>query len=622
MINDGTGAHYLKARADESDMRITKFGIALFALFALMSTTAFAQDGSNVLVVVNSASPIGPKIGELYAAARNVPSDQIVHLTTTLEEEIERERYVRDIEGPLGAWITRRAAQDRILYIVLTKDIPLRIRGSGGMSGSVASVDSELTLLYRNLLGIATQPFGRIPNPYYQGDRDLAQAERFSHAKHDIYLVTRLDGFALADILQLIAHGVRPVKDGEILLDQRAQTLSDRTGDTWLAAAAKQLAAMGHDGRTVLDSGRGVLADRKQVLGYYSWGSNDSAITRRRFNFNFAPGALAGMFVSTDARTLKEPPAEWNIGTWSNGRSFYAGSPQSLTGDLIREGATGVAGHVAEPYLDAAVRPQVLFPAYVSGFNLAESFYLAMPYLSWQTVVIGDPLCSPFNGEMSKQVQFPVIDSRTQLPAFFSARRIAFLAGGGVPQAAAELLVRGEARLAAGDREGGRAALEAATEIDERLMLVHITLADIYEAAGEYDKAIVRYRAVLATLPNHIRSLNNLAYNLSVYKGAYAEALPIAQKAATLAPGVSSITDTLGWTLFLMGNVAEAERVLTQASKEPPLIAEVHVHLAQLYAKTARPELAAAAIQRAIEIQPDVKTRKEVAELLLKLNIR
>ena len=40
------------------------------------------------------------------------------------------------------------------------------------------------------------------------------------------------------------------------------------------------------------------------------------------------------------------------------------------------------------------VRPQILFPAYLRGFNLAEA-YTAMPYLSWQTIVIGDPLCTP-----------------------------------------------------------------------------------------------------------------------------------------------------------------------------------------------------------------------------------
>jgi hypothetical protein len=107
--------------------------------------------------------------------------------------------------------------------------------------------------------------------------------------------------------------------------------------------------------------------------------------------------------------------------------------------------------------MQGMIRPDVVFPAYLSGANLVEAFYAAMPYLSWQTVIIGDPLCSPFEGQTGKAVAIPVVDSRTQLPAFFSTRRIAFLVDGGVPQAAAELLVKGEARLAAGDREGGRA---------------------------------------------------------------------------------------------------------------------------------------------------------------------
>ena len=39
-------------------------------------------------------------------------------------------------------------------------------------------------------------------------------------------------------------------------------------------------------------------------------------------------------------------------------------------------------------------RPDLLFPAYFSGRNLAESYYLAIPALSWQNIVVGDPLCS------------------------------------------------------------------------------------------------------------------------------------------------------------------------------------------------------------------------------------
>jgi Flp pilus assembly protein TadD len=98
--------------------------------------------------------------------------------------------------------------------------------------------------------------------------------------------------------------------------------------------------------------------------------------------------------------------------------------------------------------------------------------------------------------------------------------------------------------------------------------------------------------------------------------------LPIAEKAVALAPGVSSVTDTLGWIHFLMGNLVDAERVLTQAAKEAPPLAEVHVHLAQLYAKTSRAALAASSVKRALELKADLRTRKDVAQLLRELGIQ
>src|SRR4030095_6919476 len=99
-------------------------------------------------------------------------------------------------------------------------------------------------------------------------------------------------------------------------------------------------------------------------------------------------------------------------------------------GDLIREGATGVAGQVAEVDLQSAIRPEGLFPAYLSGVNLLESFYLSMPYLSWQSVVIGDPLCAPFAREsVSRSDIDDGLDPSTSLPALFSKRRLAHAAG-------------------------------------------------------------------------------------------------------------------------------------------------------------------------------------------------
>ncbi len=600
-----------------------KFRALVLAMACLLvSANAVAQNGTNVLVVVNKSSSSGDQIARAYARARAVPDENIISIATDDTEEVDRSRYEREIEGPIGAWIARQNAQDRILYIVLTKGIPIRIRGTAGQTGMMASVDSELTLLYQKLLGITASPAGRVPNPYFLNQKPISDAKPFSHAFADIYLVSRLDGFTVADALALIERGAKPARTGEILLDQRASLFGESSGDRWLSTAAKTLETSGFAAGTVLNADGNVITGRRQVLGYYSWGSNDAAIKARRLDLEFVPGALAAMFVSTDARTFKEPPATWSIGTWSDKKSFYEGSPQSLTGDLIREGVTGVAGHVAEPYLDAAIRPQILFPAYVSGFNLIESFYLAMPFLSWQTVVLGDPLCAPFPRQAGAgEVPIPTIDPRTELPAYFSARRVASMTHAGVSVTAAELVIKGEARLARRDMAGAREALEAATAADARLTLVHLALAGIYEGAGDYDRAIARYREVLETAPLDVRSLNNLAYALAVRKGAAAEALPFAEKAYAASKGFPSVADTLGWVHYLLGHHGEAEKYLTEAASRDPNTPELQVHLAELYADSKRTELAVAALRRALTLQPDIRERPDVVKLRKQLGV-
>ena len=306
--------------------------------------------------------------------------------------------YESQIERPIAEWLTTHSAQDRILYIVLAKDVPLRIAGTEGPNGTVASVDSELTLLYRKQSGFTIAAAGSLKNPYFAGDLPLANAKPFSHRLLDLYLVTRLDGYTVADVKGLIDRGVNPSQDGVILLDGRLE-LTTSPGNKWLMNAAAALRkSPGWNERVVLDTSVKILRDQPNVLGYYSWGSNDRTEFVRHLNLQFVPGAIGGEFVSTDARTFQEPPADWRV----NDKPFR-GSHQSLIGDLIRDGITGVAGHVAEPFLNATIRPDILFPAYTSGFNLAEAFYLAMPFVSWQTVVIGDPLCAPFRSETPRR---------------------------------------------------------------------------------------------------------------------------------------------------------------------------------------------------------------------------
>ncbi|HEX5430948.1 MAG TPA: TIGR03790 family protein, partial [Bryobacteraceae bacterium] len=144
----------------------------------------------------------------------------------------------------------------------------------------------------------------------------------------------------------------------------------------------------------LLDESSKVLYDEKDVIGYASWGSNDKNRHRRFTGFKWLPGAIATEFVSTDGRTFQRPPKDWNISDWASPKLWFFGSPQTLSADFILEGATGASGHVYEPYLAMTPRPDLLLPAYYHGRNLAESYYLAIPRLSWQNIVIGDPLCS------------------------------------------------------------------------------------------------------------------------------------------------------------------------------------------------------------------------------------
>src|SRR5262249_36921447 len=268
---------------------------------------------------------------------------------------------------------------------------------------------------------------------------------------------------------------------------------------------------------------------------------NDPAIRDRHLNLAFVNGALAAMFVSTDARTFNEPPSDWKVAAGEDATTQYAGSHQSLTGDLIRDGITGTAGHVAEPYLDATIRPNVLFSAYIQGANLAEAFYLAIPYLSWQTVVIGDPLCAPFRTTTVTSNQIDKgIDPSTENATFFSSWKLKAVTSPGlnperVDVDTIKLLMRADAKLAKQDLAGMRQLLEQATARNKRLGPATLTLALVYEQAAEYDKAIERYRQVLEIQPDSVVALNNLAYAVATHKNAPKEALPLAEKAYALA---------------------------------------------------------------------------------------
>jgi uncharacterized protein (TIGR03790 family) len=588
----------------------------LLILFVLVSF-ALAQSGENVAVVINDRSADSQRIGEHYARTRGVPPSNVFRIQTSLEDAIERGAYISTIEQPIAKAIRQGRLQDRILYLVVTKGIPLRIIGTTGLNGTQASVDSELTVLYRRLVGQSVEVAGALDNPYFLGTREVITARPFSHRDYDFYLVTRLDAFTADEAIALIDRAQAPRSDGSIVLDERAGDPS-QTGDAWMERAAERLTAQGHGSRIVVEKTTKAAQRVNGVLGRYAWGAVDPAQQTRSTGLTYVPGAIAANLASFDARTFKSPRDTWRPLTSTDRSMWFEGSGDGLIGDLIREGVTGVSGQVGEAFVRGAVRPDILFPVYLAGFTLAEAFYLSTPLLSWQTVIVGDPLTAPFASRRLTRAELEDdLDAVTGLPGLFSRRRIAFLAAidRNVPEKAVALVARAVNSLDNGDTDGARRALRDAVASSPPSTVWQLYLATLQEQAGDYEAALTLYRQVLERQPNHAIALNNAAFALATRLGKPAEALPLARRAAAIAQTSAAVIDTLAWTEHLLGNHDTAAKRLEQAIRLEPRHGELHLHAAIVYAALGNREQSDAHLQQALKLQPDLQSRPEVEKL-------
>ena len=195
--------------------------------------------------------------------------------------------------------------------------------------------------------------------------------------------MTRLIGYTRADCLRLVDSSLEAKRrDGPFLLhtgpghqDEGYKTINDGMRRAHEILTARHV-------NSILSTGDVFSGGHKDLMGYYSWGSNDLKFDKRAYNsLGFAPGGIAETAVSTSARTFADPKAPW----------------QSLIADLVAQGVTGCKGYVSEPGIMAMARADILFDRYTAGFNLAESFYSATWLIRCKELVVGDPLCAPYS---------------------------------------------------------------------------------------------------------------------------------------------------------------------------------------------------------------------------------
>ena len=94
--------------------------------------------------------------------------------------------------------------------------------------------------------------------------------------------------------------------------------------------------------------------------------------------FDFVDGAIGYHIASWEAVDLRDA----NSSQWCPA--------------MLKDGITATLGAVSEPYLQAFPMPKDFFAELLNGHCLVEAYYRTKPYNSWQLVLIGDPLYTPF----------------------------------------------------------------------------------------------------------------------------------------------------------------------------------------------------------------------------------
>jgi len=503
--------------------------------------------GDEVVVVYNKNMPESKNVAEHYAQMRDVPSNQIFGFDLTTNEMMSRAEFHDTLQQPLldklvagGFWIfadvtnaptngrpatvVKRVVASTIRYAVLCYGVPLKIAPAPDLHEAVeekmqpelrrneASVDSELAWLPLSKMEFPlTGPF---PNWLY-GTTNAALLD----PTNGIFLVARLDGPSAEIASNLVDKAMEAERNGlwgRAYFDARGLSPSDTNyilGDQWILAAADVVHALGFE-TTVDDQPDTFPADfpMSDIAIYCGWYAPNACGPFALPKVEFEPGAFAYHLQSYSAATLRSTTENW-------------------CGPLLAKGATCTMGCVNEPYLGGTPNVAAFVMRWMAeGFTFGQAAWAAQPYLSWQTTVIGDPLYCPFT-KSPQQLHMELLARRSPLLDLSYLRLVDIALARGTPMTEVSSLLEN---------------LDATTNS----AVLTEKLADLYEAEGKPDSAILTWQQALERNPSpeqRIRLRLTLGEKLQA-QGRNAEAVQDYQDLLTESPdypGKDSILEKL-----------------------------------------------------------------------------
>ncbi len=396
----------------------------VLTLVLISSTTSpsFALEPEEVLVVANMNTSQSKGIADYYMEKRQIPKKNIVLLFITNKETCSREDYVKKAVPPI-----RRAldANPDIRAIVTVFGVPLRISSPGttpeeqsklailkskktkleellakneiddpenkkktkkalsALKNKInrlskqldkgASFDSELMLVKKKNYALNMW----LPNPFFLGYSN----QKVALKKSEVMMTSRLDAANAKIVKRIINDSIEAEQEGlkgSAYFDARWKNPGKKKVagyglyDRSIHRAAKSLSEKTQMNVIFNDVGslfqKGESPDTALYCGWYSLAKYVDAFTWQK-------GSVGYHIASSECATLRNE----NSQVWCK--------------KMLDYGIAATIGPVGEPYVQSFPMPEIFFKFLAEGYlNLAESYLISLPYLSWKMVLVGDPL--------------------------------------------------------------------------------------------------------------------------------------------------------------------------------------------------------------------------------------
>lgn len=410
-------------------MKIIQTLLLVLILCSGSAIPSWALLPAEVLVIANRNVPEGVALAGYYMEKRAIPDANLLVLATTDQELCSRESYNQQIAQPVRDYLKGRAPGKNIRGFVTFFGVPLKVEppelnvaeqaklaqlqsqrtslkhaiqaAAVDEIGTATSLQQQFDLLGKKIRKLRKENYGAAvdselalvmkgdyalnawqPNPFFVGYRHL----QLENTQSEVLMGSRLDGPSAVIVKRMIDDSLSAERDGV-----QGRAYFDATGPPNIKQNLKGYALYDQSLHLAADllKDRNLMpvvvnaerelfqaGDAPDAFLYSGWYSLSQYVDA----FDWQRGAIGYHIASGECETLR------------------AGAGQGWCKGLLEDGVAATIGPVAEPYVQAFPEPVIFFKYLTSTDDtLVEAFFHSQRYLSWQMILLGDPLYRPFN---------------------------------------------------------------------------------------------------------------------------------------------------------------------------------------------------------------------------------